>query len=90
MVEREGDLFFLKIRYLQFSERQHFGHVNHKNVLRMKNNRVVNEIKFKQRQKPNIGLMCIKVFMTRTPFSTRTLNASGILNIIHSDTCGPM
>jgi len=68
---------------------QRFGHVNMKSLLEMKNKRIVNGLNFKGEEISTCEI-CLRGKLTRKPFPKISERKTEILDIVHTDLCGPM
>jgi len=67
------------------------GHLNYKDITRAIERGAIKGIKPEKHSKNDVCEICIKAKMTRTPFTRKEINRkTDVLEIIHTDICGPM
>lgn len=101
IARRIGDLYYVpdKQEYAGFITRQvndlntwhmRLGHLNHRDLIDMVKKEMVTGIELSDPVEMPICEVCIRGKQTSTPFQSRKENCSELLELVHSDLCGPM
>lgn len=101
IADRVGDLYFaresrdsaLSIQSNQGLQLWHrrFGHLNFKDLTEAVDKNTIYGINLTTSKRKNVACdICVKGKMSRTPFPKTTDRDTKILDIVHSDVCGPM
>lgn len=80
------------IKKLSLAEIWHrkLGHINYRDLWKCHQDKAVIGLKLDERRDEVFCDTCVKGKMTRTPFPKESTKKTEILEIIHSDICGPM
>lgn len=101
VVEREQDLYFIQelennsfVAQANTSKLQEwhdkFGHLNEKDLKDLSRHNKVHGINVNSNEKLTTCEVCIKGKKTRSPFPQSTSRSNEILELVHTDLCGPM
>ena len=102
VADRQGDLYFVKetresasvadpkskSKLMEWHER--LGHVNETSLRSMANENLVLGMKLPKNQEMGICEICIKGKQAQTPFKNSQRKSKELLEIVHTDICGPM
>lgn len=70
--------------------RQRYGHLNYNSLLKIKNNNLVNGMQFANSGNDSLCEICVKSKLKCLPYFFKSTKSSRILEIIHTDVCGPI